>query len=162
MQTMSFNVVSANLSHSRDIWQWRNDPITRSVSKNTREVSWEDHDSWFRKSLTNSYRYLYIGVSTTPEDEEPIGIVRFDISSSSPEYSKVSINISPRARGKRFGYLLLKEGTENFANEIKRSIRIFAEVKVNNLASIRLFTSSGYSSCNHYEKNYNRYFLDLM
>ena len=159
---MSFNVVSANLSHSRDIWQWRNDPITRSVSKNTKEVSWEDHDSWFRKSLTNSYRYLYIGVSTTPEDEEPIGIVRFDISSSSPEYSKVSINISPRARGKRFGYLLLKEGTENFANEIKRSIRIFAEVKVNNLASIRLFTSSGYSSCNHYEKNYNRYFLDLM
>lgn len=162
MQTMSFNIVSANLSHSRDIWKWRNDPITRSVSKNTNEVSWEDHDSWFRKSLTNPYRYLYIGVSATPEDEEPIGIVRFDISSSSPEYSEVSINIAPQARGKRFGCLLLKEGTENFAREIKRSTRIFAEVKINNLASIRLFTSSGYSSCDHDDENYYQYFLDLM
>tara|TARA_B100000212_G_scaffold297265_1_gene240976 strand:- start:155 stop:634 length:480 start_codon:yes stop_codon:yes gene_type:complete len=159
---MSLNIVSANLSHSKDIWRWRNDPITRSFSKNTNEVSWEDHDSWFRKSLTNPNRYLYIGVSATPEYEESIGIVRFDIFSSYPEHSKVSINIAPRVRGKRFGYLLLKEGTENFAREIKRSIRIFAEVNINNLASIRLFTSSGYSSCDHDNTNYYQYFLDLM
>ena len=159
---MSLNIVSANLSHSKDIWRWRNDPITRSFSKNTNEVSWEDHDSWFRKSLTNPNRYLYIGVSATPEYEESIGIVSFDIFSSYPEHSKVSINIAPRVRGKRFGYLLLKEGTENFAREIKRSIRIFAEVKINNLASIRLFTSSGYSSCDHDNTNYYQYFLDLM
>ena len=159
---MSLNIVSANLSHSKDIWKWRNDPITRSVSKNINEVSWGEHDSWFRKSLTNPNRYLYIGVSATHEYEESIGIVRFDISSSYPEHSKVSINIAPRARGKRFGYLLLKEGTENFAREIKRSIRIYAEVKINNLASIRLFTSSGYSSCDHDNTNYYQYFLDLM
>jgi UDP-2,4-diacetamido-2,4,6-trideoxy-beta-L-altropyranose hydrolase len=159
---MSFKIESANLSHSKNIWKWRNDPITRSVCRNTDEVSWEDHDSWFNGSLENPDRYFYIGVSVTPENETPIGVIRFDVSSSSPEHCEVSINIAPSARGKQFGYLLLREGTQRFAGEISRPIRIFAEVKTDNLASMRLFASAGYSPCDDDSKDFNRYFLDIL
>jgi len=161
LQDMSFKIESANLSHSENIWKWRNDPITLSVCRNANEVSWEDHDSWFNRSLENPDRYFYIGVSVTPDDETPIGVIRFDVSSSFPEQCEVSINIAPSARGKRFGCLLLNDGTQRFVGEICRPIRIFAEVKMDNLVSMRLFASAGYCPCDYDSKGFNRYFLDI-
>ena len=150
---MNLKLINADMSHSRNIWMWRNDPITRYYSRNNKMISWEDHDSWFRQLITHSECYLYIGMTVSPCIKNSIGMIRFDICSSSPKECEVSINIAPNARGKGYGRLLLEKGTTEFTQEIKRSIRVIAEVRSDNVASTRLFRSAGYSRIKTNEKN---------
>ena len=142
---MNLKLINADMSHSRNAWMWRNDPITRYYSRNNRMISWEDHDSWFRQLITHSECYLYIGMTVSPCIKNSISMIRFDICSSSPKASEVSINIAPQARGKGYGRLLLEKGTTEFTKEIKRSFRVIAEVGSDNVTSTRLFRSGGYS-----------------
>lgn len=158
---MNLKLITADLSHSRNIWKWRNDPITRYYSKNKEVISWEDHKSWYRNSLTQSECYLYIGIKVSSYTKYSIGIVRFNISSSNPKECKVSINIAPHVRGKGYGRLLLEEGTIKFSKETKKSIRVIAEVRRDNVASTRLFQSAGYSWIKSTDKDFDQYYLDL-
>ena len=47
------DIVSAKSCHSKIIWAWRNDPITRKMSNNNAKISWEDHSCWYEKTLLN-------------------------------------------------------------------------------------------------------------
>ena len=96
---MKVEVVTANITHSRSIWEWRNDPITRSMSRSKDLVSWEDHSNWFQKTLANPNRIMYVGIS----EQLPIGIVRFDIINNLEDSFEISININPLQRGKGLG-----------------------------------------------------------
>ena len=50
----------ANESHSRDIFDWRNDELTRQMFHTTDLVEWSEHSAWFAASLTNTERLLVI------------------------------------------------------------------------------------------------------
>ncbi len=41
------NVRKANESDSRDIFDWRNDELTRQMSHTTDLVEWDGHSAWF-------------------------------------------------------------------------------------------------------------------
>ena len=45
--------------------------------------------------------------------------------------------------------------------DIKKSIRIYALVKVNNIHSIKLFTSAGYTLCDIDDNGFAKYFIDF-
>lgn len=158
---MVLKIVNANQSHSRDIWEWRNDPITRSVSKKTDKVEWSKHKSWFKKSLNNNEIFLYIGISKESQKSIPIGILSFNLMDFSKKHYEISINISPNSRKRGFGYYLLKDGTKKFIEDIDKCVRIYAFVKVDNLPSIRLFTSAGYTLCDIDNNGFAKYFLDF-
>ena len=158
---MVLKVVNADQSHSRDIWEWRNNPITRSVSGKTDKVEWNEHESWFRKSLNNNKNFLYIGINKNSQKDIPIGIIRFNLMEFSHKHYEVSINIAPNARKKGFGLCLLKDGTKKFIKDIDKSIRIYAVVKVDNLPSIKLFTSAGYSLCDTDNDGFAKYFIEF-
>ena len=84
-------LVSAEICHSKMIWGWRNEPITRKMSVNGEKVSWKEHSSWYEKALLDNCRKLYLG----EESGIPIGIVRFDKCDNEENVFDVSINISP-------------------------------------------------------------------
>jgi len=85
-------VSRATENDSKDIWEWRNDELTKQMSITTDSVSWETHSSWYQKSLVNPNRYLYIGFLN---DSEKIGMCRFDLDSNT-NIAEVSINLNPQ------------------------------------------------------------------
>ena len=56
------NTRKANKSDSKDIFDWRNDELTKQMSHTTDLVEWDGHSGWFASSLTNPNRLLVMCV----------------------------------------------------------------------------------------------------
>lgn len=134
-------LVSAKSCHSEMLWQWRNDPITRNMSKNTAKVSWEDHSFWYERVLANNSGKLYLG----EEFGIHFGAVRFDKCDNENNVYEVSINISPEYRGKGYGKKLITYGIRRFLKEVDNCKFIRAEVRKQNESSNKLFKSCGFT-----------------
>jgi len=106
-----FKIRLAKLSDSQDIWKCRNDKKTREMSENTKLVSWETHQKWFKEKLSNSKSILYIGETF---DSHIIGIVRLDIVM---KFSEISIILNPKYRGLNLSHYLLLEVINNFSEK---------------------------------------------
>ena len=119
---------------SLDIWSWRNDIKSIFFSKNKKKITFEKHNKWFKKNLKNKKIKFYIGSLINNNKKEKVGVVRFDIKS---KYALVSINLNPVMRGKSLSYILLAAGIKKFFKFKK--IKLIAEIKKNNLASINCF-----------------------
>ena len=150
---MIVEVVTASLSHSRAIWEWRNDPVTRSMSRSKDLVSWEDHSSWYQKTLANPKRIMYVGII----EQLPIGFVRFDSINNIEDSFEISININPAERGKGLGLEVLKNSLHKLKQERPLVKRIIAEVKKENPASNRLFVSCNFIPQQTSESGFNSY-----
>lgn len=114
-----------------DLLAWRNDPLTRAMSRNSQEVAAASHMAWFERALTNPDLTLLIG----EDGGEKVGMVRFD---HGPE-TEVSININPACRARGYGHALLSQGIAAVGGEV------FAEIKDENLASRRIFERAGFA-----------------
>ena len=90
----------ANIDDSNDIFEWRNDPITRQMSFNSDVVTFSTHNKWFENSLHNKNRYLLIA----EEEGRKISVVRFDIKEEKST-AEININLNPLERGKRFSFI---------------------------------------------------------
>ena len=132
---MELELVKASKYHSTFVWEWRNDEVSRKMFKNQNYVTWKDHNEWFEKSLLNSKRIMYVGIL----NENPVGIVRFDMSNYKIDECFVSINISPSYRGRGIGKIMLKKSIICLMNSYKEISILKAEVKNKNLASHKLF-----------------------
>ncbi|KGG12093.1 MULTISPECIES: GNAT family N-acetyltransferase [Prochlorococcus] len=135
-------VVKAGYEHSKVIWQWRNDPLTRRMFISEDEISWEEHMIWYEKLIEDNSRKLYVGILK----DLPIGVVRFDNCFMTNKSFDISINISPSNRGQGIGKALLGKSIKIFSQEVKSCRLIRAEIKNHNLSSIRIFTSCGFIS----------------
>jgi UDP-2,4-diacetamido-2,4,6-trideoxy-beta-L-altropyranose hydrolase len=113
-----------------DMWVWRNDPVTREMSKSKDEVPRAAHLSWFASALNDPHRTILIG----EVGGEKVGMVRFDHGAG----TEVSININPAHRSRGYGYALLLAATRAVPGEL------WAEIKDQNLASQRLFERVGF------------------
>lgn len=120
----------ATSDDARDVWIWRNDPLTRAMSRSTDAVTWEGHAVWFENALANPEITLLIG----EVEGEKVGMVRFD---HGPE-TEVSINVNPACRGRGYGLALLRQGVALAGGEV------FAEIRDENLASRRMFERAGF------------------
>jgi RimJ/RimL family protein N-acetyltransferase len=124
---------------SLDIWQWRNDKKSIFFSKNKKKVTLDVHNKWFEKNLKNKKIKFYIGCIVNKKLKKKVGVVRFDIKN---KYALVSINLNPVMRGKSLSYILLAAGIKKFLKFKK--IKLVAEIKKNNLASIKCFLKNGF------------------
>ena len=150
---MIVEIVTASLSHSRAIWEWRNDPTTRSMSRSKDLVSWEDHSSWYQKTIANPNRIIYVGIT----EQLPIGVVRFDSINNLEDSFEISININPAERGKELGLEVLKNSLHKLKQERPLVKRIIAEVRKENPASNRLFVSCNFIPQQTSESGFNTY-----
>lgn len=118
-----------------DLFAWRNDLLTRQVSKNSGPVDWETHVAWFAAALASPDRSIYIGYS----ESKKIGSIRFDRTHDSRDALLVSIMIAPAERGRGYGKALLRSGIATLPDATLK-----AEIATENLASQRIFKACGF------------------
>jgi RimJ/RimL family protein N-acetyltransferase len=135
-----------------DIWLWRNDKTSIFFSKSKKKITLRDHNKWFNKNLTNTKIVSYIGLLISKKGERKnVGVVRFNIKI---KYALVSINLNPTLRGKSLSYVLLSDGIKKFLKFKK--LKLIAEIKKNNLASIKCFLKNEFYFLNS-KNQYNFY-----
>lgn len=119
------------------LFDWRNHPSIRAVSRDQNPIAWESHQRWLSAVLNDRDRDLLVGYSTGTE----IGVVRFDVDQDRAE---VSIYLVPGIKGPWSGRDLLL-ASERWIVEHRPSLKqITAQVLGGNQASHGLFLSCGY------------------
>lgn len=121
----------------KDLYKWRNDKVTRKSSFNTKKIRKEDHIKWFNESIANPKKHIFIIMD---EKNAKVGQIRFDRKGKAAD---ISISIAPSYRRKGYGTTAIKKGCGLYFNNFDVS-HIMAEVKKENLSSIRAFETSGF------------------
>lgn len=153
MNDDSLTIVKATSGYSKDIWSWRNDPVTRSMFRSPEIVAWDDHAKWFESALVNPNRFIYVALM----NGRPVGMVRFDAISLAEGRFETSINVAPAERKLGIGRKLLAGSIRALRNEISCVKEIVAQVKSTNPASNALFKSAGFLLQAPIEEGYNDY-----
>lgn len=128
---------SADENDTVDLFNWRNHPDVRKNSFNTNPILWEEHEKWFKKKLTSSNTAIYMVCC----DDKKIGAMRFE---DKGEAVKVNVMLNPDFLGRGFGTELIKAGTEKFIKERQPDKPIHAEIKKDNIASLKAFQKAGF------------------
>lgn len=127
----------ANEGDSQKLFEWRNHPNIRAVSRNTAPIVWEDHQRWFNSILADKNRSLLIG----EVDGKTVGVVRFD---NEDDIAEVSIYLVPQGGFKGKGRNLLLSA-ELWLKQNKPEIKkVRAEALAGNLISQNLFIAANY------------------
>jgi len=128
----------ANAEDSRDLFDWRNDPLTRAASRSIEPVTWAHHEKWFSGVLADEHRELYIvEIEATSES---VGMCRFD--SEAGDLAEVSINLNPALRGRGLSVPVLLAAVEKFRDGGGGALT--ATIRPENTASIRVFEKAGF------------------
>ncbi len=133
---------TATDADSQDIWEWKNDPLTREMSRDPTPVPRDAHDRWFAAVQQDENRVIFVAVDT--QTGEKIGMVRFDADPASGT-AETSINLNPAMRGRGLATPLLRHAVDHYAQASDSVLR--AEVKSANTASIRVFGNAGFEEC---------------
>tara|TARA_S200000501_G_scaffold304838_1_gene293031 strand:+ start:1646 stop:2098 length:453 start_codon:yes stop_codon:yes gene_type:complete len=127
----------ANFHDSKEIFSWRNDPITRKSFFNNNIVKRKEHEDWFNKMMKSDKSILIIHLI----EKDKIGVVRFDVKNKE---THVSINTNPKFRNKGFASKMLLE-SESYLSSNKRFPKVLvANIIKNNLSSIKVFKKAKY------------------
>jgi len=127
----------ATANDSKKLFEWRNHPAIRSVSRNNGLIDWDSHCSWLSAVLADESKELLIGYV----GEESTGVVRFD---KMQGVAEVSIYLVPDAGMNGQGRDLLFSAERWLAAHRPDMRKIRAEVLGMNVASQRLFLGAGY------------------
>ncbi len=119
------------------IFEWANDPDTRSASFSSDTIPWEDHEKWFASKLEDEKSLFFIGMNG---NDEPVGQVRFDYKSDT---AMISVSVAPNMRGKKYSVPLISAGCLNIFGQTGCT-QIDAFIKPENAASIAAFTKAGF------------------
>lgn len=128
----------ATLEDSRMIWNWANDPATRSASFSTGTISWDAHSEWYAGKLSDPRHIMWIAVN---DGMEPVGQVRYQIED---RQATVSINLAPGQRGLGYGSRILRLGSVRLFDSDNADI-IHAYIKPDNDASRHVFQKAGFT-----------------
>jgi len=128
------NVACSDIS---TLYEWANDPETRSNSFSQEPISFDNHKRWFEKKLNSDSVSFFIYHSCG----EDIGQVRFEINGS---IANINYSINPSHRGKGYGYKMLLLAENRMLGENKKIKCFTAEVKNENIASQKIFKKLNY------------------
>lgn len=138
MKSAAILIRHAEIEDSDDLFEWRNDKITRDMSMNSEPVDRNSHDDWLVRVLADKNRRLYIAML----GDEKLGVCRLDLQQPA-DSAEVSININPSFRGRGFAKFVLEKSIEKFFADI-RPMRLTAKVKIENIQSKKSFESVGF------------------
>ena len=145
----------AKLSDSELLFNWRNDSLTREMSRNNEKIKFIDHEKWLKKALLEMEKDKIIYIVQI--DDLPIGVVRFD---RLEEYKyEVNIDINPQSRGKNYGIKVTALGILELEKDRNAKV-IFSTVKKVNVPSLKLFERLGFRETES-DKIYNYYLLNI-
>ena len=122
----------------KDLYLWRNDESTRKASFSTEEITIEEHTKWFKESLANVKRNIFI---ICDKECKKLGQIRFDKINDSAE---IYISIKPEYRNQGIGSIALYKSSNIYFNNFPVK-KIIAKVKKWNKASLKAFEKAGYT-----------------
>lgn len=129
---LSLSLREAEASDCDLYFQWANDPEVRANSLNSSLITWEDHVSWFNRSLNAPNKFFFLVFL----GKEPVGQVRFEIQEN--KEALISYSIGGLYRGRGLGKIILERGMQ--ALFTKTGIKRFrGYIKEDNIASQAVF-----------------------
>jgi UDP-2,4-diacetamido-2,4,6-trideoxy-beta-L-altropyranose hydrolase len=149
---MQFRLIRAGQNHMEDVFRLSNDPVVRAVSIHRDKISWESHQHWFAKKLSDPNCAYYI---IEKLDGNFIGQIRFDISDRD---AVVNISIEGQFRSKGVARPALLQSIRQVFKEYPRVENIIALIRTDNLNSKNLFEKCGFSYLAHIDIENNAYF----
>lgn len=120
----------ASFEDAKFLFDWRNDPVTRSNFINTELVKWDDHVEWLKRTLLSPDRLLLVG----EVNGNPVSTIRFDRAEVGHE---LSWTVAPEQRGRGIGFQTLEQA-------VKIKGPHFASIKEQNIASQRVAEKNGF------------------
>ena len=127
----------ARISDMMEVYEWRNDLLSRSMFFNNSEVKLDEHKAWFKSYLKNPKKVIYIGIL----EKQKVGLTRFDFSKKN-NTAEVSINLNPIMRNKRLSLSLLSSSVSIYLKN--KNVDLRARVKNQNLPSLIIFKKAGF------------------
>jgi len=115
------------------IFAWQANPDVRKFSRNPNPVSLEEHEQWFKHSLTLTTRFIYI----ISYGDKACGVLRLD--EIDADNYEVSILVDPGMQGKGVALKALNQIPEQFSDR-----QIYAFVSPQNKASQKLFLKADF------------------
>lgn len=121
----------------QNLFEWRNHPDIRAVSRSTEIITLENHKEWLASVLSDKGRALLIG----ERNGLPVGVARFDIRN---DVAEVSIYLVLNSNNSGQGRELLLSAERWLVKNRPSVSKICANVLGGNEPSQRLFLGTGY------------------
>lgn len=120
------------------LYEWVNDPVVRGASFSEENISYSEHQKWYKKVLNsaNCRQYIYI------YDNTAVGQVRIWVSDNEAE---ISYSVCKEKRCMGHGKLLLQLTYEQVKDDFPNVQKLVAKVKPGNVASQHAFLAVGYT-----------------
>lgn len=162
-----YSIRSIRRFDSRRIWEIRNHPDVRAYTNNPEEFDFASHVQWFEKKYFSG-ELNECFVLETANNARVIGYCRYDWEPEESYYI-ISIALDPDHHGHGLGHLLLSESLRQFNSKgkirqpegvaLKKEGRlmIWAEIKRDNVRSIKLFGKNNFVNVGGNE--WNCYFV---
>ena len=131
------NLRKVEITDINDMFEWRNHPDIRKNFFNQELLSWDEHEKWFIAKLKDPDAAVYMAYYK----KEKIGTIRFEANESA---IKTSVMLNPLFLGKGLGSQVIKMGVKRFIMEKNPDMQIIAEIKKDNVASIKAFEKAGF------------------
>lgn len=130
-----YTLRKANERDVKLLFDWKNEKLCVRNSLSGREVSWEEHYTWFMQALKDKKRKIFI----LEADEQPVGQIRLD---REKDMAVVSYSIAEEFRGQHLGReILCLAERESVIWNIRK---LKADVLSCNIPSQKLFLDLGY------------------
>ena len=156
---MDITVRKATKNDSKKIFEWRNDPVSIAMSLTSKIIDWKGHEEWYDLAIKDKNILIAICQSKSVSFKD-VGMVRFDFNLINNDIT-ISINLNPKARGNSLGQYCLKAAISYLQKSHHCPNRIMAEIKNENIASIRTFEKAGFNFLEMTSKNTLRYVYEL-
>jgi UDP-2,4-diacetamido-2,4,6-trideoxy-beta-L-altropyranose hydrolase len=130
-------VRAATASDCESVWRWRNADFVLQRSKTPDPISWPVHRAWFEAALKDPNRHVLIGEA----DAEAVGVLRFDVAE---DEATASVYLTAQGRGRGIGPELLIRGQIWLRSNAPHVVRIKADIRSTNEASIEAFKAARY------------------
>ena len=137
-QTAELSLRPANPKDRSLLFDWTNDPQTRSGSFGTELIGRDAHDAWFAEALAGA-RHLFVAESA---GTGPVGVLRLDPVDGEPDAAEVCITVAPEWRREGFAPAILKAGRTT-ASGLGYTLLV-ARIRADNSVSRRVFEDVGF------------------
>jgi len=131
------NLRKVEITDINDMFEWRNHPDIRKNFFNQELLSWDEHEKWFIAKLKDPDAAVYMAYYK----KEKIGTIRFEANESA---IKTSVMLNPLFLSKGLGSQVIKMGVKRFIMEKNPDMQIIAEIKKDNVASVKAFEEAGF------------------
>jgi pseudaminic acid synthase len=127
----------ATTDDAPNLLAWRNDPVTRAMSRSQDVVAANEHEKWLGARLrVDSPSRLFVAVRGT----EAVGQIRLDMGGGGSAEISITVAPSHRARGEAVAMLT---AAEDIARELSVNALV-AQIRRTNAASVTAFKRAGY------------------